>query len=187
MFNERVLGCGGRDYSDRARVEEVLKVIQPLTLIHGGATGADSWVGEFGEKYQIPVAVYSALWWEDGIYNPEAGFNRNAQMLEVAKPTLVVAFPGGNGTAHMVCLAREAGVLVVEVSAEGEVYYAPGVRCGRRQMRCGSNALYSWGLTVGTIYEVIREPGLWEGLVKVVDNQGYACYFSESLFTDVYC
>jgi predicted PP-loop superfamily ATPase len=30
-------------------------------------------------------------------------------------PSLVVAFPGGTGTAHMVRIAREAGVNVLEV------------------------------------------------------------------------
>jgi hypothetical protein len=36
-------------------------------------------------------------------------------MLTEGKPELVVAFPGGRGTAHMMRIAREAGVEVVEV------------------------------------------------------------------------
>jgi hypothetical protein len=37
-------------------------------------------------------------------------------MLEEGKPDLVVAFPGGTGTANMVKQARAAGVEVLEVS-----------------------------------------------------------------------
>ncbi len=35
-------------------------------------------------------------------------------MLRDGRPELVVAFPGGKGTAHMVKLARAAGVTVLE-------------------------------------------------------------------------
>jgi UDP-N-acetylmuramoylalanine-D-glutamate ligase len=38
-------------------------------------------------------------------------------MLDVGKPDLVVAFPGGRGTADMVRRAKEAGVEVIEVPA----------------------------------------------------------------------
>ncbi|MFM8542303.1 MAG: hypothetical protein ACKOAM_03525 [Chakrabartia sp.] len=39
-------------------------------------------------------------------------------MLTDGKPTLVTALPGGKGTAHMVSIAREAGVEVVEMTEE---------------------------------------------------------------------
>jgi predicted Rossmann-fold nucleotide-binding protein len=42
---------------------------------------------------------------------------RNRQMLTEGRPDLVVAFPGGKGTANMVALARKAGVEIVEVQA----------------------------------------------------------------------
>jgi hypothetical protein len=41
-----------------------------------------------------------------------AGPIRNQRMLDEVKPELVVAFPGGRGTADMVRRAREAGVNV---------------------------------------------------------------------------
>jgi hypothetical protein len=37
-------------------------------------------------------------------------------MLDDGKPELVVAFPGGRGTADMMRRAREAGVEVIEVA-----------------------------------------------------------------------
>ena len=43
---------------------------------------------------------------------------RNREMLERGRPDLVIAFPGGPGTANMVKLAREAGIEVIKVRAE---------------------------------------------------------------------
>lgn len=39
-------------------------------------------------------------------------------MLQEGKPDLVVAFPGGRGTAHMTRIAQEAGVPVVVVQVQ---------------------------------------------------------------------
>ena len=39
-------------------------------------------------------------------------------MLAVHKPDLVVAFHGGRGTAHIVKIAKEAGVEVLQFSKE---------------------------------------------------------------------
>jgi hypothetical protein len=41
---------------------------------------------------------------------------RNSKMLAEGKPEMVLAFPGGRGTANMVKQARSAGVSVCEVS-----------------------------------------------------------------------
>ena len=48
-------------------------------------------------------------------YGRAAGPIRNQQMLDEGRPTLVVAFPDGRGTADMVRRARSAGVEVIEV------------------------------------------------------------------------
>jgi hypothetical protein len=48
-------------------------------------------------------------------YGEAAGPIRNAWMLEFGKPDLVVAFPGGRGTADMISKARKAGIEVCEV------------------------------------------------------------------------
>ena len=40
-------------------------------------------------------------------------FPLNQQMLDIGKPDLVLAFPGGSGTADMVAKARAAGVGVL--------------------------------------------------------------------------
>ena len=56
--------------------------------------------------------VFFAKW---ALIGRGAGPLRNQQMLREGKPDLVLAFPGGKGTAHMVRIARKAGVPVQEV------------------------------------------------------------------------
>lgn len=113
----RVLVCGGRDFQDYALVKTTLDRIHRLRtithLIHGAARGADS-LGEKWGSAQIGVVVesYPADWLREG---KSAGFKRNERMLAKGRPDVVVAFPGGVGTAHMVRIARAAGVPVMEV------------------------------------------------------------------------
>lgn len=104
-----VLVCGGRAYADAACVEKVLDELhhdRPLTLlVHGAATGADTLAAAWATRRQVKQ-------------RPAAGPLRNAAMLEETRPELVVAFPGGRGTADLVARARAAGVPVLEVSGD---------------------------------------------------------------------
>ena len=114
----RVLVCGGRDYENADRVSEVLSRIFAerggVHLIHGDARGADRCAATWGEQNLMPGRVHSypANW---KAFGRSAGPIRNRQMVEEGKPDLVVAFPGGKGTANMVKLAREANVEVIEI------------------------------------------------------------------------
>ena len=48
---------------------------------------------------------------------------RNRRMLEEGRPDLVIAFPGGKGTANMVRIALQAGIQVREIHAlDGRAY-----------------------------------------------------------------
>lgn len=114
----RVLICGGRDYADEARVHAVLGALHrgergPIEmLVNGGAPGADALGRQWAEAMRVPGMTVSADW---SRYGRRAGPLRNARML-AAKPDLVVAFPGGRGTANMISQARAAGVEVLEVT-----------------------------------------------------------------------
>lgn len=118
----RVLVCGGRDYNDRDHIHNTLCDIDakrgPITcIIHGAASGADSeamiWVqSRMGRAKSVKHAPFVANWRELG---NSAGPIRNARMLMEGKPDLVVAFPGGRGTADMVRQAKKAGVEVIDI------------------------------------------------------------------------
>ena len=110
-----LLVCGGRDYSDALSLHEYLDSLEltDVVLICGLARGADSLAKEWAEENGYPVKEYPALW---DVYGKSAGYVRNKLMLDDGKPVLVVAFPGGKGTAMMVDIARKAGVEVQEVA-----------------------------------------------------------------------
>lgn len=112
MSDRRVLVCGGRDFQDKHAMFRLLDLIQPIpdVLINGGARGADTIAAEWArQRYVTTITVYAK--WEQ--HDKAAGPMRNAEMLKLWKPTLVIAFPGGSGTADMVKQARKAGVEVV--------------------------------------------------------------------------
>jgi hypothetical protein len=110
----RILVCGGRNYKNFERLQEVLNqyLLDIDVLIHGGARGADGLAWDWALQNQVPTLMYEAQWKEHG---RSAGPIRNRQMLEKGQPDLVIAFPGGKGTANMVQQASDAGVEVFEV------------------------------------------------------------------------
>jgi hypothetical protein len=109
----RVLVCGGRDFQDDAalvRVLDELHAERPFTLlIHGAARGADRMAGSWAAARGIPCQAFPADWER---LQRRAGPERNGRMLREGRPDLVVAFPGGTGTADMVRRAGTAGVPV---------------------------------------------------------------------------
>ena len=107
----RVLVCGGRDYTDHARVKQVLDALdpRPICIIHGNARGADWCAALWARRSGVLDFPFPAHWDDD----PRgAGHIRNRRMLYAAKPDLVIAFPGGRGTNSMTQLARMALVEV---------------------------------------------------------------------------
>lgn len=113
----RVLVCGGRDLEDYKYVERILNSYHFFygfsCLIHGGAYGADNLAGVWAQQHEIPMEVYPADWKQHG---KAAGPIRNKQMLDEGKPDIVIAFPGGKGTANMVDQAHNAGIEVYVVN-----------------------------------------------------------------------
>jgi len=108
----RVLVCGGRDYHDRARVfEDLARVFNKhtdMSLLSGMANGADQLAYDFACLYGLDFEGYAAQWKRDG---KSAGPKRNQRMIDT-RPDLVVAFPGGKGTADCVERAKAAGIAV---------------------------------------------------------------------------
>lgn len=109
----KVLVCGGRYFFDAkavyAYLDKLLATRGVTEVIHGGSNGADKLAGMWAYDNMIHCVVYPAEWDKHG---KSAGYVRNSQMLNDGKPDLVVAFPGGKGTAMMVKIARAAHVEV---------------------------------------------------------------------------
>jgi len=112
----KVLVCGGRAFHNKEAVQSVLdnlyKSRDISLIIHGGARGADKLAGEWAHKVGIACAEYKANW---DFYKKAAGPIRNGWMLQFGEPDLVVAFPGGDGTADMVRSARKRMIEVLEL------------------------------------------------------------------------
>jgi hypothetical protein len=117
MDGLRVLVCGGRNYRDQEHVWTFLSELdakQPIgLLIHGAATGADRLAQAWARDRLIPDREFESNWPKDGA---AAGPMRNQRMIDEGKPDLVVAFPGGPGTADLMQRAKMHGVKVIEVS-----------------------------------------------------------------------
>lgn len=113
----RVLVTGGRDFDDRKVFHAFMATLfvdrHLDTIIHGACGGADRMADTWARMWHLNIERYPANWSK---YGRKAGPMRNEQMLREGKPNLVVAFPGGRGTADMVRRARKAGVEVVEVA-----------------------------------------------------------------------
>lgn len=117
-----VVVTGGRDYDDRPMVNLCLDRLRENGMsgvVHGGCpTGADSmahdWVQE--RKQEISYAVFPANWEKHG---KMAGPIRNQCIIDewkkgnIHKKVILLAFPGGRGTADMRRRAEAAGMLVV--------------------------------------------------------------------------
>lgn len=113
----KILVCGGRDYNDQEKLySELDKIVHAqsglCTIISGCAKGADTLAIWYARDSSLPCEEYPADWKQ---YGRAAGHIRNQQMLDEGQPDLVVAFPGGRGTANMIERSKKAGVPVIEV------------------------------------------------------------------------
>lgn len=123
MTAPRVLVCGGRDFTDAQRVFEVLDhyLIEArgfAVVIHGAAKGADMLAAAWAKFRDVPAEPYPILPHDWTIHGKSAGPLRNKQMLQVGRPDVVIAFPGGNGTANMIWQAEQARVPVLRIPRE---------------------------------------------------------------------
>lgn len=134
----RVLVTGGRGFRDSALLYRVLDGLdpRPILIIEGGQRtwlygeaigGADFFAWRWATDRGVPCRTVEARWNDletppvllrtdrnGRSYNAMAGPNRNQEMVDL-RPDLVVALPGGTGTADCCRRARAAGIEVMEV------------------------------------------------------------------------
>jgi len=113
----RVIVCGSRTWSDEAAIAERLDQLPRwgLTIVHGGARGADNVAGLWASGAGVDVEPFPADW---DTHGRSAGPIRNQQMLD-AGADLVIAFRSdgvSKGTDHMCSIARRRGVRVEVVN-----------------------------------------------------------------------
>jgi hypothetical protein len=116
--------CGGRRYNDReAMAHHVARAAMMelesghcLSIVHGGAKGADTLAGDAADELGLRTEVFEADW---GQHGRSAGHVRNQEMarhLVAARKrgakVCVVAFPGGVGTENMRTTAKKVGISV---------------------------------------------------------------------------
>ncbi len=109
-----VIVTGGRDYLNRKQVESVLDSLEIDHLIVGDCpTGVDRFAKDWAQsKAHQSYAIYPAHWDAEG---RAAGPIRNKRMVEQHPGAIVLAFPGGRGTANCKTTALKAGHVVLEV------------------------------------------------------------------------
>lgn len=111
---------GGRTFSDHWAVNKVLSHIRDnlpkdlnLYVLEGGALGADRACRNWAINNFVPVLTCEAQWTNN---ERAAGMIRNGWMSELPVD-LLVAFPGGNGTAGMVDICTNKGIPIFHVSS----------------------------------------------------------------------
>lgn len=115
----RIIICGSRNWQDRRVIEQKLSSLiskygPDLTIIHGGARGADSIAGQTAQRAGLRVEKHPAQW---NRYGRSAGPIRNHEMAK-SGADLCVAFlqdspeAPSSGTKNMIEQARKFGIPV---------------------------------------------------------------------------
>lgn len=106
--------CGGRDYQpthdDAWWLRDQLEQRGIKCVRHGAARGVDAWAGRVAVRLGLVQDPMPANW----SLGKRAGPLRNRAMLDAQPtPVVVLALPGGRGTADMCRVAVAGGVEVV--------------------------------------------------------------------------
>jgi hypothetical protein len=112
----RVLVTGSRDWNLIGTIkEELLRVLvemeaapHQITVVHGGARGADKIAGSIAASIGMNVEVFPAQW---NTYGKRAGYLRNAEMVN-SGPAICLAFIKDQSRGATMCadLAEDAGI-----------------------------------------------------------------------------
>lgn len=122
--NITVLVSGGRVGFSRIMVRRVLDILlgehlDNITLVEGEAMGVDQAAARWALARGVPVrpfAIDNALDGDDEC----APKRRNVRMFEETCPQIVLGFPGGPGTRHMLTYAHENGAVILDVELDDD-------------------------------------------------------------------
>lgn len=103
---------GSRGFAEgrviRAAIERLASIHPDLTIVSGGAQGADSIAAFWARELSLPTLIHRPDWDRLG---KRAGFERNKLIVRDADMVLAFYAPGprSRGTSHTVDLAEQAG------------------------------------------------------------------------------
>lgn len=113
----RILVTGSREWKNAEVIRQVLcryvGVGWDVTVVNGGARGADALANEIAEQLGMKTEVYIADW---GVYGKAAGPRRNKHMVSLGAD-ICIAFPLGEsrGTRYCMKIAEAAGIPVINL------------------------------------------------------------------------
>lgn len=118
----RVLITGSRDWTDASAVWNALRALkeyldEPITVVHGGAKGADTIADTMAKRLGMTVEVHRPDW---DTHGKKAGFLRNSEMVE-SGADFCLAFIKNNSKGATMCarLAEKANIPVQYFREDG--------------------------------------------------------------------
>lgn len=121
MTKIRMIIAGGRDFQDYERLEQNFDSWMEgvdndnITIISGGARGADRLGERIAEEYNLDLKIYPANW---ETYGKKAGYIRNQQMANNATHLLAAWDRQSRGTMHMINIAQNMGLQTLVINYE---------------------------------------------------------------------
>lgn len=111
MGSVKLIIAGGRDFNDYALLESkcnhmlsILSKDNSITIISGGAKGADSLGEQYARAAGFGSIIMNAKWDEFG---KSAGYIRNTEMAKAATHCICFWDGKSRGTGHMINIAKE--------------------------------------------------------------------------------
>lgn len=80
-----------------------------VTIVSGGAKGADGLAERFANEFKLPVIVIRPDWQK---YGKSAGMIRNGQLLSIASHVIAFWDEESTGTSHMITNAKKQNKLI---------------------------------------------------------------------------
>lgn len=104
----KVIIAGSRSITDIVHVRQAIKMADYdiTTIISGMARGVDTLGVQWAIENDIPYEEYPAIWRPNGIYNPNAGYERNVVMSHIGDLLICVWDGMSNGSNHMMKCMR---------------------------------------------------------------------------------
>ena len=127
---------GGRDFNEASRIWDFLDKLhasRPIEILATGACpygGADKHAENWAKSREVCYFGFPAKFKLGGA---KEGPIRNRVMIEHVRPHIVIAFPGGRGTASLLNEARKADIWAVDLSKKYKISRSKLAKVGKNE------------------------------------------------------